>query len=222
MRNILQFVLITTLVLFTFGAWSCPKNKDGTKIKPSQATVLAQNLASIPVAFRVTGEITEVLTTDGDFSVASRDVVRHGLKRSLEKLDKIAADVEGGKYDAADVKAKINLIITEFETAIRDGSAGIKNPQAQRRWLDYTILARLAFNDITRLVDALKPLPPSIVEDQSRSPSQLEITATGIAQILNYSVIAALDLKNIRDDTDVLSVWAKYKAQSQVAHAALR
>lgn len=221
MRKVTIIALVTILCLFTFGAPSC-RDANGQKIKPSQAVVLAQNFASIPVGFRVTGEITEVLTTEGDFSVDSRDAVRHGLKSVLTKLDQVAADIEGGKYDAADVKAKVNLALNEFEKAIKDGSAGIKNPQARQRWLAYVTLARLAFADISRLVDALKPLPPTITEDQQKQPQQLSLTATGLAQIINYSVIAALDIKAVRDDTSVASLWEKYRTHSAAAHEALK
>lgn len=221
MKKLITASLVTVLCLFTFGAPSC-RDANGQKIKPSQAVVLAQNFASIPVGFRVTGEITEVLTTDGDFSVESRDAVRHGLKNVLTKLDQVAADIESGKYDAATVKAKVNLALNEFEKAIKDGSAGIKNPQAQQRWLAYTMLARMAFVDISRLVEALKPLPPAIASDQQKTPQQLPLTASGLAQIINYSVIAALDIKTVRDDTSVASLWEKYRTFSTAAHEALK
>ena len=219
MRKYLRASLALIIVVTALGAWACPSG--GAKIKPSQQVSLAQGLTTVPVAFRSLGRIADVLAFDGDLPGERSTSLKRALKQALTKLDDAAQKIHDGAWDAATAKQRIRIVADEFEAAVRDGSLGIKNPQSQRRWLDWALLARMVFEDVTRLTDALRPPPQTIQADAERKVIE-SITASGVVEIVNISTLAALDIKNIRDDTDLESLWQKYQAQSKQAHEALR
>lgn len=219
MKRITSLLLIITILIVAVAAPSCPKKPNGETIKPSEILTAARSFAIFPVAIGATAEVIEVLRTDGDWKGEQAKKATKLLDDVQTKLDAAQSAIETGKLDQVEsVRAGIGVALELLDAGIKDGTFNVKNATKQVYFSSLLTLARGIIANIYQIADALQPLPKELASARQ----QESLTAGGVAAIVSIAAGAVLEIKFIRDNTDVKVLWQQAKTKSAAVHDVLR
>lgn len=215
MKQLIASLLIVILALTV----ACPfKKPNGTQMKPSEILTAARAFAIFPVVIGAVSEGIEVLRADGDWKEAQAKKANGLLDDAQSKLDTAQKIIETGKLDVETPRQLIGAALDLLEQGIRDGTFNVKNPTKQLYFSSLVTVARSIVSSIYQVADALQPLPKEL---EAAKPQQ-SLTAGGVAAIVSIAAAATLEIKFIRDETDVQALWQKAKDKSAAVHDVLR